>query len=65
MTKVKKRETNLIYRYLRNDKLKLFLYLLLVFTSYFPTLGAAFFWGLALENLIQKNMEMFVLYLAI
>ncbi len=63
MTKVKKE--NLIFKYLKNDKLKLITYLILVFTSYVPSLGAAFFWGLALEKLIIKDFSNFVLYLAI
>ena len=61
----KKKEQNLIIKYLKNDKLKLVTYLILVFTSYVPSLGAAFFWGLALENLITKDFNNFVLYLAI
>ena len=63
MKKIK--EQNLIIKYLRDDKLKLITYLILVFTSYVPSLGAAFFWGLALENLITKDFGGFVLYLAI
>ena len=58
-------EENLLYHYLKDEKLKLFIYLVLVFTSYLPTLGAAFFWGLALESLIMKDFNTFVLYLAI
>jgi len=43
----------------------MFTYLILVFTSYIPTLGAAFFWGLALEKLLLKEFGDFALYLAI
>lgn len=63
MKKIK--EQNLIIKYLKNDKFKLITYLILVFTSYVPSLGAAFFWGLALEKLIIKDFGGFVLYLAI
>lgn len=61
----KQKEQNLIIKYLKNDKLKLITYLILVFTSYVPSLGAAFFWGLALEKLIIKDFNNFVLYLVI
>lgn len=63
--KKKVKKENLIFKYLKNDKLKLITYLILVFTSYVPSLGAAFFWGLALEKLIIKDFSGFVLYLAI
>jgi len=63
MKKVK--TENLLYKYLKNDKLKLFIYFVLVVTSYVPSLGAAFFWGLALEKLILRDMNGFVVYLAI
>ena len=62
MEKVKE---NLIFKYLKEDKLKLIIYLILVFTSYVPSLGAAFFWGLALEKLILQEFQRFVLYLVI
>lgn len=63
--KKKEKQHNLIFEYLKNDKLKLIIYLILVFASYVPFLGAAFFWGLALENLITKNFTGFVFYLAL
>ena len=62
---MKKVKENLIFKYLKEDKLKLIIYLILVFTSYVPSLGAAFFWGLALEKLIIQDFQSFVLYLAI
>ena len=62
---MKKVKDNLIFKYLKEDKLKLIIYLILVFTSYVPSLGAAFFWGLALEKLILQDFQSFVLYLAI
>ena len=63
---MKKRNAfSIIFYYLRNDKLKLFIYLFLVLTSYLPSLFAAFFWGFALEELINKNFESFALYLII
>jgi len=61
----KLKNENLLLKYLKHDKLKLITYLILVFTSYVPSLGAAFFWGLALEKLIIKDLNGFILYLAI
>ena len=55
----------LLWHYLKDEKLKLFIYLILVFASYIPSLGAAFFWGKALEFLIVKDFANFVLCLAI
>lgn len=63
--KRKIKEEKLLFQYLKHDKLKLIIYLILVFTSYVPSLGAAFFWGLALEKLIIKDFTNFILYLAI
>ena len=54
-----------LFHYLRDEKLKLFIYVSLVALTYLPSLATAFFWGLALENLILKDFNSFVLYLAI
>lgn len=54
-----------LFHYLKNEKFKLGIYILLVLLTYIPVLGAAFFWGLALEALIQKELMKFVLYLAL
>lgn len=56
---------SIIFRYLKNDKLKLFMYLILVLLSYLPSLLAAFFWGFALERLVLKDFNSFVIYLII
>ena len=56
---------NIILHYLKNDKLKLFFYLILVLVSYLPALLSAFFWGFALEALINKNLNLFLTYLII
>lgn len=56
---------NIILHYLKNDKLKLFFYLILVLASYLPALLSAFFWGFALEALINKNLNLFLTYLII
>lgn len=56
---------SIILHYLKNDKLKLFFYLILVLASYLPALLSAFFWGFALEALINKNLTNFFTYLII
>ncbi len=56
---------NIILHYLKNDKLKLFFYLILVLTSYLPTILSAFFWGFALEALINKDLNAFLICLII
>ena len=56
---------SIIFRYLKNDKLKLFMYLILVLLSYLPSLLAAFFWGFALEKLVLKDFSSFAIYLII
>lgn len=62
-----KREKTLsiIFKYLKDDKLKLFFYLILVLFSYLPSLLSAFFWGFALEALITKDFYKFLEYLII
>lgn len=55
----------ILFHYMKDEKLKLFLYIFLVLLSYIPSLATAFLWGLALEKLILKNLGGFVLYLAI
>lgn len=51
--------------YIKEDKLKLILYIILVGLSYFPALISVFFWGIAIEALVAKNLANFTLYLAI
>lgn len=60
-----KKSESLLFKYLKDEKIKVIIYLILVFTSYVPMLGATFFWGLALEKLILQDFNAFVLYLAI
>lgn len=52
---------SLIFHYLRNDKLKLVSYLILVITSYIPSLLTAFFWGYAIERLLQNDFNTFAI----
>lgn len=62
---MKKNTFRIIFNYLKNDKLKLFLYFILILSSYLPELLAAFFWGFALETLIKNNFTDFIIYLII
>ena len=44
----KTKNFKLLWHYLKDDKFKLLIYLLLVLLSYLPALLAAYFWGKAL-----------------
>ncbi|MBQ2873605.1 MAG: ABC transporter ATP-binding protein [Bacilli bacterium] len=60
---MKNKPFKLIFEYLKEDKLKLFIYLFLVLITYIPEIGLTFLWGLAVEALINKDFNMFVIYL--
>ena len=64
-TKEKFSTFRILFQYLKNEKLKLFIYILLIFLTYLPSLIAAFIWGFALESLIKNKFTEFVMYLAI
>ena len=53
----------ILWNYLKKDKIKLFLYLFLVIITYIPALLSAFFWGLAVEYLINYEFIKFSIYL--
>ena len=55
----------LLFHYLKNDKFKIFLYVIICFIVYCPDLFAAIFVGRALEALIIKDLSNFVLYLVL
>ena len=55
----------ILWHYLKDEKLKLVLYLVLVALTYLPALVSAILWGLALEHLIDSNFKMFFICLAI
>lgn len=65
MLKAKNKNFQLIFHYLKNDKFKLVMYILLIITSYFPALISAFLWGYALEALIAKEITKFIMYILI
>ena len=63
----KKKETKslkLIFSYLKEDKIRLFLWLFLVLITYIPTFLSSFFWGYAIEGLIASNLHKFFIFLA-
>lgn len=55
----------ILFHYFRDEKFRLALYILLVMLSYLPALANAYFWGVALEKLINKDLIGFTTYLAI
>ena len=54
-----------LFHYLKDEKLKLFIYIILVALTYMPVFFTAYFWGLALEKLILHNFKEFIIYLAV
>ena len=55
----------LLFKYLNKDKFKITVYILLVLLTYVPVLSAVYFWGKALERLLQKDFNMFVIFVLI
>ena len=67
---MKKKKNNIkpfriIFRYLKEDKFKLFMYCLLVIASYIPALLTSFLWGFAIEGLIEQDFKKFLLFVSI
>lgn len=56
---------NILWHYLKEDRLKIVIYIVLVICTYFPALFTAYFEGKALELLILKDMNGFTFFLAI
>ena len=50
----------ILFYYLKDEKLKLIIYVLLVLLTYIPSILTAYFWGLTLEFLINKNLSNFI-----
>lgn len=60
----KKRNTfKIILSYLKDEKLRLFIYILLVILTYIPTLLSSFFWGYAIEALVNNLFNSFIIFL--
>ncbi len=55
----------IFWNYIKDDKFKLFLYVLLVALSYLPALLAVYIWGMAVEALTTKNFNEFAIYLIV
>ena len=55
----------LLLSYLKDDKIKIIIYLILILSTYLPLLTAAYLWGMAVEELLKKNLMNFVLYFSI
>lgn len=53
------------WRYIKDDKLKLFMYIVLVALSYLPSLLAVIFWGIAIEALTKMDFQKFLLCLMV
>ena len=62
---MKLKSFKILWYYLRDDKSKVILYIILVLLNYLPALISAFFWGKSLEYLIVKDFSNFVLYLSL
>ena len=54
---------HLLKEYLKHNKFKMFLYVILSFCTYAPDIVCALFVGKALECLLLKDMTNFLLYL--
>ena len=54
-----------LFHYLKDDKLRVFIYLLLVVLTHFPPLFAAVLWGKSVEYLVIKDYGNFSLYFTI
>lgn len=53
----------ILWNYIKDDKLKLFLYILLVALTYLPALLAVYLWGQAVDALTAKDFNEFATYL--
>lgn len=53
----------ILLRYFKEDKLKLFIYLILTVLKYFEPLANAFIWANAFQALADGNRELFIIYL--
>ena len=59
----KKGNFKLIFSYLKDEKLRIFLYIFLVCITYLPVLLSTFFWGYAIDALIGGIFEKFLVFL--
>ena len=55
----------ILFHYLKNEKLKLIIYVILVLSTYLPVLSTAYFWGQAIQQLYEKDLSGFIFYLGL
>lgn len=60
----KAKHFKIVWQYLKHDKLKLFLYLLLILLTYIPSLVGPIIWGYALEALVNYDATKFLMFIA-
>lgn len=58
-----KNNFKILWHYLKDEKLKLIAYLILVILTYIPALITSVLWGFALEHLTNMNFRMFLFFL--
>ncbi len=61
----KAKSFKVLFHYLKDDKLKVVLYLILVILTHFPPLIGAVLWGRSVEFLIDKDLSSFSLFFTI
>ena len=60
-----KNNFKILWHYLKDEKLKLIVYLTLVILTYIPALITSVLWGFALEHLTNMNFKMFLFFLVL
>ena len=60
-----KNNFKILWHYLKDEKLKLIAYLILVILTYIPALITSVLWGFALEHLTNMNFKMFLFFLVL
>ena len=61
----KAKNFKILFQYLKDEKIRLFIYILLVVCSYLPSLLGVYYWGVAVEKLVLHDFNGFVFYLVI
>ena len=63
--KKKQKNIKILLQYLKDDKLKLVIYLILVALTYIPGIVSGILWGFAIEYLTKMNFKMFLIFLTL
>lgn len=61
----KRNNFKILWHYLKDEKIRLIIYILLVITTYIPGIVSSVLWGYALEHLTNMNFRMFFIFLII